>query len=63
MAGGADDLASLMGPDALKAMQAAGFEAEFQEFPATSHESIVDPAASPATLDLIFKAIERARPD
>jgi hypothetical protein len=34
-----------------------------QEFPATSHDSSVDPAASPATLDLIFKAIERARPD
>jgi acetyl esterase/lipase len=63
MAGGADDLASLMGPDVLKATQAAGFKAEFHEFPATSHESIVDPAASPATLELIFKAIERARPD
>ena len=61
MAGGADDLASLMGPAALKAIKAAGFDAAFQEFPATSHESIVDPAESPATLDLIFKAIERAR--
>ena len=63
MAGGADDLASLMGPDALEALKAAGFDAEYQEFPATSHDGIVDPAASPATLDLIFKAIQRARPD
>jgi len=63
MAGGADDLVSAMAPAALEALKAAGFEAEFQEFPATSHESIVDPAASPATLDLIFKAIEKARPD
>ena len=62
MAGGADDLASLMGPDALEALKAAGFDAEYQEFPATSHDGIVDPAASPATLDLIFKAIQRARP-
>jgi acetyl esterase/lipase len=64
MAGGADDVvAATMGPAALEALKAAGFEAEFQEFPATSHESIVDPAESPATLDLIFKAIEQARPD
>jgi acetyl esterase/lipase len=63
MAGGADDLASVMGPGALEALKAARIDAELQEFPATSHDSSVDPAASPATLDLIFKAIERARPD
>jgi acetyl esterase/lipase len=63
MAVGADDPISVMGPGTLKAIKTAGFEVEFQEFPATSHESIIDPAASPATLDLIFKAIKRARPD
>ena len=63
MAGGADDLVSVMGPAALETLKAAGFKAEFQEFPATSHESIVDPAATPATLDLIFKAIKQARPN
>ncbi len=61
MAGGTDDPVSVMGPGTLKAMKAAGFEAEFEEFPATSHESIIDPGASPATLDLVFKAITRAR--
>jgi len=63
MAGGADDLVSVMGPVAQKDIKSAGFKAEFQEFPATTHESIVDPAASPATLDLVFKAIQLARPD
>ena len=47
MAGGADDLVSVMGPASLEALKAAGFKAEFQEFPATSHESIVDPEAIP----------------
>lgn len=60
LAAGALDSASAGGPDLADALVAAGFDAEYREFEGVDHPGIVDPEASPATIDLIFEAVELA---
>lgn len=54
LVGGEDDpQGSSGGEAAAERLRAAGFEAEYREFPETNHEELVDPEATPGVVDLI----------
>ena len=58
--GKADEVYGEGGPELTDALLAAGFDAEYREFEGVDHPGIVDPEVNPATIDLIFEAVELA---
>ncbi len=48
------------GPELTDALIAAGFDAEYREYEGVDHPGIVDPEVNPATIDLVFEAVELA---
>jgi acetyl esterase/lipase len=58
--GGSEDHFSVPGPATAEGLREAGFEAEYRELKGTSHEEMVDPAATPEVLDVVFEAAARA---
>lgn len=58
--GTADEVYGEGGPELTDALIAAGFDAEYREFDGVDHPGIVDPAAAPGAIDLVFEAVQLA---
>jgi acetyl esterase/lipase len=59
LASGSNDPGSTRGADVTQQLLDAGRVAEYREFADTTHEQLIDPAATPGVVDLVFEVINQ----